>query len=118
MAAVDLGFHAWMAITGLLLLFMAISSGHVRRMPVSPALIYLLAGVLLGAIVGQSVWVMRGLDPLFQILRTVPPLAWLPLSLAAFRDGQPSAVFVIFITSVWPIIINTAVGIRNATSSA
>src|SRR5690349_18298976 len=59
---------------------------------------------------------MRGLDPLFQILRTVPPLAWLPLSLAAFRDGQPSAVFVIFITSVWPIIINTAVGIRNIPS--
>ncbi len=40
-------------------------------------------------------------------------LAWLPLSLAAFRDGQPSAIFVIFITSIWPIIINTAVGIRN-----
>ena len=56
---------------------------------------------------------MRGLDPLFQVLRTIPPLAWLPLSLAAFRDGQPSAIFVIFITSIWPIIINTAVGIRN-----
>ena len=72
-----------------------------------------LAGVLLGAIVGQSVWVMRGLDPLFQILRTVPPLAWLPLSLAAFRDSHPSAIFVIFITAVWPVIINTAVGVRN-----
>jgi nitrate/nitrite transport system permease protein len=72
-----------------------------------------LVGVLLGAIVGQSVWVMRGLDPLFQILRTVPPLAWLPLSLAAFRDSHPSAIFVIFITAVWPVIINTAVGVRN-----
>src|SRR5207302_9995826 len=41
------------------------------------------------------------------------PLAWLPLALDAYRDGQPSAIFVIFITSVWPIIINTAVGIRN-----
>jgi nitrate/nitrite transport system permease protein len=71
------------------------------------------AGVLLGTLIGQSQLAMRGLDPLFQVLRTVPPLAWLPLSLAAFRDGQPSAVFVIFITSVWPIIINTAVGIRN-----
>jgi nitrate/nitrite transport system permease protein len=70
-------------------------------------------GVALGTLVGQSVWAMRGLDPLFQVLRTIPPLAWLPLSLAAFRDGQPSAIFVIFITSVWPIIINTAVGIRN-----
>ena len=44
-------------------------------------------GVALGALVGQSVWAMRGLDPIFQILRTVPPLAWLPLSLAAFRDS-------------------------------
>ncbi|MGJ4910764.1 nitrate ABC transporter permease [Bradyrhizobium sp. HKCCYLS2033] len=70
-------------------------------------------GVGVGTLIGQSVWAMRGLDPIFQVLRTIPPLAWLPLSLAAFRDGQPSAIFVIFITSVWPIIINTAVGIRN-----
>ena len=52
------------------------------------------AGVALGTLVGQSTWAMRGLDPIFQVLRTVPPLAWLPLSLAAFRDGQPSAIFV------------------------
>jgi nitrate/nitrite transport system permease protein len=71
------------------------------------------AGVLLGTLVGQSTWAMRGLDPIFQVLRTVPPLAWLPLSLAAFRNGQPAAIFVIFITAIWPIIINTAVGIRN-----
>src|ERR1700754_1726593 len=71
------------------------------------------AGVALGTLVGQSVWAMRGLDPIFQVLRTIPPLAWLPLSLAAFRDGQPSAIFVIFITSIWPNITNTAVGIRN-----
>jgi nitrate/nitrite transport system permease protein len=70
-------------------------------------------GVLVGALIGQSVWAMRGLDPVFQVLRTVPPLAWLPLSLAAFRDSQPSAIFVIFITAIWPVIINTAVGIRN-----
>jgi nitrate/nitrite transport system permease protein len=70
-------------------------------------------GVMLGTIIGQSVWAMRGLDPIFQVLRTISPLAWLPISLAAFRDSQPSAIFVIFITSVWPIIINTAVGIRN-----
>jgi nitrate/nitrite transport system permease protein len=72
-----------------------------------------LIGIALGTIIGQSVWAMRGLDPIFQILRTISPLAWLPISLAAFRDSQPSAIFVIFITSVWPIIINTAVGIRN-----
>ena len=72
-----------------------------------------IVGVLLGALVGQSVWAMRGLDPVFQVLRTVPPLAWLPISLAAFRDANPSAIFVIFITAIWPVIINTAVGIRN-----
>ncbi|WP_169121871.1 nitrate ABC transporter permease [Xanthobacter sp. SG618] len=71
------------------------------------------AGIALGAVVGQSVWAMRGLDPIFQVLRTVPPLAWLPIALAAFRDSNPSAIFVIFITAIWPIIINTAVGIRN-----
>jgi nitrate/nitrite transport system permease protein len=72
-----------------------------------------IVGVLVGTVVGQSVWVLRGFDPVFQVLRTVPPLAWLPISLAAFRDANPSAVFVIFITSIWPILINTAVGIRN-----
>ncbi|MBU2327107.1 MAG: nitrate ABC transporter permease [Alphaproteobacteria bacterium] len=72
-----------------------------------------IVGVFLGAVVGQSIWAMRGLDPIFQILRTVPPLAWLPLSLAAFQDSNPSAIFVIFITSIWPVIINTAVGVRN-----
>jgi nitrate/nitrite transport system permease protein len=70
------------------------------------------AGVLVGAVIGQSVWMMRGFDPIFQVLRTVPPLAWLPISLAAFMDSRPSAIFVIFITAVWPVIINTAAGIR------
>jgi nitrate/nitrite transport system permease protein len=80
------------------------------------ALGYFLAaigGIGLGVLIGSSKWATRALDPIFQVLRTIPPLAWLPLSLAAFRDGQPSAIFVIFITAIWPIIINTAVGIRN-----
>ncbi len=70
-------------------------------------------GVAVGTLIGASQFFSRGFDPIFQILRTVPPLAWLPISLAAFHDSQPSAIFVIFITSVWPIIINTAAGIRN-----
>ncbi|MFN3712271.1 MAG: nitrate ABC transporter permease [Alcanivoracaceae bacterium] len=72
-----------------------------------------LVGVALGVLVGKSTWAMRGLDPIFQVLRTVPPLAWLPISLAAFQASAPSAIFVIFITAIWPIIINTSVGIRN-----
>lgn len=76
-------------------------------------LLAVIAGVSLGVLVGKSTWAMRGLDPLFQVLRTVPPLAWLPISLAAFQASNPSAIFVIFITAIWPIIINTSVGIRN-----
>ncbi len=72
-----------------------------------------IAGIALGILVGKSTWAMRGLDPLFQVLRTVPPLAWLPISLAAFQSSNPSAIFVIFITAIWPIIINTSVGVRN-----
>jgi nitrate/nitrite transport system permease protein len=68
-----------------------------------------IVGVLVGAVIGQSVC---GVDPLFQMLRTVPPLAWLPISLAAFMDSRPSAIFVIFITAIWPIIINTTAGVR------
>lgn len=64
-------------------------------------------------LIGSSRLALRALDPLFQVLRTVPPLAWLPLSLAAFREAQPSAVFVIFVTAVWPVVIDTAVGVRN-----
>jgi nitrate/nitrite transport system permease protein len=70
-------------------------------------------GIALGVLIGQSTLAFRGLDPIFQVLRTVPPLAWLPLSLAAFRNADPSAIFVIAITAIWPIILNTAVGIRN-----
>lgn len=70
-------------------------------------------GIALGVLIGQSTLAFRGLDPIFQVLRTVPPLAWLPLSLAAFRAADPSAIFVITITAIWPIILNTAVGIRN-----
>jgi nitrate/nitrite transport system permease protein len=71
------------------------------------------AGIALGVLVGASRLAHRGLDPIFQVLRTVPPLAWLPISLAALHQANPSALFVIFITAIWPIIINTAVGVRN-----
>jgi nitrate/nitrite transport system permease protein len=72
-----------------------------------------ICGIMLGVLIGANRWAHRGLDPIFQVLRTVPPLAWLPISLAAFQQAEPSALFVIFITSIWPIIINTAVGVRN-----
>ncbi len=71
------------------------------------------AGVMLGMLIGTNVYAYRALDPLFQVLRTVPPLAWLPISLAMFQDVKPSAIFLIFITAIWPIILNTAAGVQN-----
>jgi nitrate/nitrite transport system permease protein len=70
-------------------------------------------GIAVGVLIGANRWAHRALDPIFQVLRTVPPLAWLPISLAIFHQAQPSALFVIFITSIWPVMINTAVGVRN-----
>lgn len=72
-----------------------------------------IAGIGLGILIGVSSFMFRALDPIFQVLRTVPPLAWLPLSLAALQRADPSAIFVIFITAIWPIIINTAVGVQQ-----
>jgi nitrate/nitrite transport system permease protein len=70
-------------------------------------------GIAVGILIGTTALMFRALDPIFQVLRTVPPLAWLPLSLAAFQQANPSAIFVIFITAIWPIIINTAVGVQQ-----
>jgi nitrate/nitrite transport system permease protein len=74
-------------------------------------------GVAFGILIGQSLFAYRALDPLFQVLRTVPPLAWLPISLAIFQQAGPSSVFLIFITSIWPIILNTAAGVQNIPST-
>jgi nitrate/nitrite transport system permease protein len=80
---------------------------------------YLLAaviGVLVGILIGKVSLAYKALDPIFQVLRTIPPLAWLPLSLATFNEANPSAIFVIFITAIWPIIINTSVGVMRIPS--
>ncbi len=72
-----------------------------------------IVGIGLGILIGANPFMYDAVDPIFQVLRTIPPLAWLPISLAAFRDSQPSAIFVIFITAIWPIIINTTVGVQQ-----
>lgn len=72
-----------------------------------------IVGIAVGIVVGSNTFIYNAVDPIFQVLRTVPPLAWLPISLAALRDANPSAIFVIFITSIWPIIINTTVGVQQ-----
>ena len=72
-----------------------------------------IVGIGLGIVIGTSKLMSKALDPLFQLLRTVPPLAWVPISLAALRQNEPAALFVIFITALWPILINTAVGVKQ-----
>jgi nitrate/nitrite transport system permease protein len=80
-----------------------------------------LIGFLLGAVVaipvgfliGMSRPMMLALNPLIQILKPVSPLAWLPIALAIFNLANPSAIFVIFITSLWPTIINTSLGVSS-----
>ena len=70
-------------------------------------------GIAIGGLLGLNRFIGKGFDPVIQVLRTVPPLAWFPIALMLFQDANTSAIFVIFITSIWPIIINTAVGIRQ-----
>jgi bicarbonate transport system permease protein len=72
-----------------------------------------IVGIGLGILVGLNKTLSKALDPIFQLLRTVPPLAWVPIALAALQQNQPVALFVIFITAIWPILINTAVGVKQ-----
>jgi bicarbonate transport system permease protein len=75
-----------------------------------------IVGIALGILVGTSKLMSKALDPIFQFLRVVAPLAWVPIALAALRQNEPAALFVIFITAIWPILINTSVGVRQIPS--
>jgi bicarbonate transport system permease protein len=72
-----------------------------------------LVGIGVGITIGLKPSINRAFDPLFQFLRMVAPLAWVPIALVLFQKNQPAAIFVIFITAVWPILINTAEGVRQ-----
>ena len=72
-----------------------------------------LVAIPLGFLVGMSPLVYRALDPFIQILKPISPLAWMPLALFTLKDSNVSAVFVIFICSVWPMLINTAFGVAS-----
>jgi nitrate/nitrite transport system permease protein len=72
-----------------------------------------IVGISVGIIIGTNEFLFDAFDPIFQILRTIPPLAWLPIALATFQQSNPSAIFVIFITSIWPIILNTITGVQQ-----
>lgn len=72
-----------------------------------------IVGIGLGILVGTQPLVNKALDPIFQFLRMIAPLAWVPITLIALPNVQTAAIFVIFITAIWPILINTTVGVQQ-----
>lgn len=62
-------------------------------------------GIGLGILIGANKIIYDAVDPIFQVLRTIPPLAWLPIALAAFQEAEPSAIFVIFITAICLLLL-------------
>lgn len=77
---------------------------------------FLLAAVVaipLGFVIGMSRVLFKALDPFIQVLKPISPLAWMPLALFTLKDSNVSAIFVIFICSVWPMLINTAFGVAS-----
>ena len=80
------------------------------------ALGYGLAAVVaipLGFVIGMSPLIYRALDPFIQVLKPISPLAWMPLALYTIKDSSISGIFVIFICSIWPMLINTAFGVAG-----
>ncbi|MFN9744167.1 MAG: nitrate ABC transporter permease [Betaproteobacteria bacterium] len=80
------------------------------------ALGYLLAAAVaipLGFVIGMSPLLYRALDPFIQVLKPISPLAWMPLALYTIKDSSVSGIFVIFICSLWPMLINTAFGVAS-----
>jgi nitrate/nitrite transport system permease protein len=76
-------------------------------------LIAVAVAIPLGFLIGMSPLMSKALDPFIQILKPISPLAWMPLALYTIKDSSLSAIFVIFICSVWPMLLNTAFGVAS-----
>ena len=77
---------------------------------------YLIAvaiAIPIGFLIGMSPLMSRALDPFIQVMKPISPLAWMPLALYTIKDSSLSAIFVIFICSLWPMLINTAFGVAS-----
>ncbi|MDF1707080.1 MAG: nitrate ABC transporter permease [Paracoccaceae bacterium] len=72
-----------------------------------------LIAIPLGFLIGMSPVAYKALNPFIQVLRPISPLAWMPLALFIIQDSEASAIFVIFICSIWPMLINTAFGVAG-----
>jgi nitrate/nitrite transport system permease protein len=71
------------------------------------------AGIPLGFLIGRSRFLGAMFNPIISLLRPVSPLAWLPIGLLVFKAANPAAIWTIFICSIWPMVINTAVGVQR-----
>ncbi|MBE7373399.1 nitrate ABC transporter permease [Pseudomonas lopnurensis] len=76
-------------------------------------LIAALVAIPLGFVIGMSPLLYKAFDPFIQLLKPISPLAWMPIALYTIKDSTTSAIFVIFICSVWPMLINTAFGVAG-----
>ncbi len=72
-----------------------------------------LVGIPLGFMIGRFKFLSAMMSPIISLLRPVSPLAWLPIGLLVFKSANPAAIWVIFISAIWPMIINTAVGVNR-----
>jgi nitrate/nitrite transport system permease protein len=72
-----------------------------------------LVGIPLGFIIGRFEFANRMVSPLIALLKPVSPLAWLPIGLLVFKSANPAAIWTIFICSIWPMVVNTAVGVQR-----
>jgi nitrate/nitrite transport system permease protein len=72
-----------------------------------------IVGIPMGFVIGRYTFMSRMAAPIISLLKPVSPLAWLPIGLLVFKSADPAAIWVIFITAVWPMIINTAVGVSK-----
>lgn len=75
-----------------------------------------LVAIPLGFLIGMSPLMYQALNPIIQVLRPISPLAWMPLALFVIKDSETSAIFVIFICSIWPMLANTAFGVAGVRS--
>ena len=76
-------------------------------------LIACLVAIPLGFVIGMSPLLSQALNPFIQVLKPISPLAWMPLALYTIKDSSTSGIFVIFICSIWPMLINTAFGVAG-----
>jgi nitrate/nitrite transport system permease protein len=91
----------------------AIQLGHSLARVGLGFLLAVVVAVPLGFAIGMSPLLTRALDPFIQVLKPISPLAWMPLALYTLKDSSVSGVFVIFICSIWPMLINTAFGVAS-----